>query len=69
MVADSLNLAPIRMTSGLNILKNKMKINFGATFDPYAINENNQRIGTYHIANGGGLPYDKRQYQYELQDK
>ena len=55
MVADSLNLAPIRMTSGLNILKNKMRINFGATFDPYAINENNQRIGTYHIANGGGL--------------
>ena len=55
MVADSLNLAPIRMTSGLNILKNKMRINFGATFDPYAINENNQRIGTYHIADGGGL--------------
>ena len=55
LAADSLNMAPIRMSSGLSLLKDKMSINFGATFDPYTLNSQNQRIGTYHIANGGGL--------------
>lgn len=55
IAADSLNMSPIRMTSGFSLLKNKMSINFGATFDPYTLDENNNRIGTYHIANGGGL--------------
>ena len=32
-----------------------MSINFGATFDPYALNENNIRINTYNLLNGGGL--------------
>ena len=27
----------------------------GSTFDPYTLDENNVRINTYHIANGGGL--------------
>ena len=55
VAADSLNMAPIRMTTGLSLLKNKMSVNFGATFDPYTLNNDNVRIGTYHIANGGGL--------------
>ena len=55
VAADSLNMAPIRMTTGLSLLKNKMSINLGATFDPYTLNADNLRIGTYHIANGGGL--------------
>ena len=55
IAADSLNMAPIRMSSGLSLLKDKMSINFGATFDPYTLNSQNQRIGMYHIANGGGL--------------
>ena len=53
--ADSLRWTPIRMGSGFSVLKDKMTINFGATFDPYALNENNIRINTYNILNGGGL--------------
>ena len=53
--ADSLRWTPIRMGSGFSLLKDKMTINFGATFDPYALNENNIRINTYNIFNGGGL--------------
>ena len=53
--ADSLRWTPIRMGSGFSFLKDKMTINFGATFDPYALNENNIRINTYNILNGGGL--------------
>ena len=53
--ADSLRWTPIRMGSGFSLLKDKMTINFGATFDPYALNENNIRINTYNILNGGGL--------------
>ena len=53
--ADSLRWSPIRMGSGFSLLKDKMSINFGATFDPYALNENNIRINSYNILNGGGL--------------
>ena len=53
--ADSLRWTPIRMGSGFSLLKDKMTINFGATFDPYALNENNIRINTYNILNGSGL--------------
>lgn len=53
--ADSLRWTPIRMGSGFSLLRDKMNINFGATFDPYALNENNIRINTYNILNGGGL--------------
>ena len=53
--ADSLRWSPLRISTGLNLLKNKMTINMGSTFDPYTLDENNVRINTYHIANGGGL--------------
>ena len=53
--ADSLRWSPLRISTGLNLLKNKMTINMGSTFDPYTLDENNARINTYHIANGGGL--------------
>ena len=53
--ADSLRWSPIRMTSGFSLLNKKMAINFGATFDPYTLNENNIRINKYHVTNGGGL--------------
>ena len=55
MAADSLHMAPVRVTTGLSLLKNKMSINFGATLDPYGLSSDNKRIGTFHIANGGGL--------------
>ena len=55
MTADSLKLAPIRISAGTQILKDKMQINFGTTLDPYAINNNGQRIDILNINNGGSL--------------
>ena len=53
--ADSLNLSPVSLTGGTNILENKMSINFGANLDPYAIDNNGTRINTFNINNGGSL--------------
>jgi len=53
--ADSLNLSPLALTGGTNILDNKMSINFGANLDPYAIDNNGRRINTFNINNGGSL--------------
>ena len=55
MAADSLNLSPLRMSGGTQLLKNKMNVNFGATLDPYALDENNNRINKFEINNGGSL--------------
>ncbi len=53
--SDSLNLNPVAITGGTNILNNKMSINFGANLDPYALDNNGRRINTFNIANGGSL--------------
>ncbi|MEK9613636.1 MAG: putative LPS assembly protein LptD, partial [Flavobacteriaceae bacterium] len=53
--ADSLRWSPMRLSSGMALLKGKMQVNFGGTFDPYALSENKVRINTYNILNGGGL--------------
>ena len=55
LAADSLRLSPVRMTGGTQLFKNKMNINFGATLDLYALDENNNRIDQFQINNGGGL--------------
>jgi len=55
IAADSLQWSPMRLSGGTNILDNKMNINFGATLDPYAINNAGRRISTYNIENGGSL--------------
>jgi lipopolysaccharide assembly outer membrane protein LptD (OstA) len=55
LAADSLNLAPVRINGGLQILKDKMSINFAATLDPYALDNNNNKINTFNINNGGSL--------------
>ena len=55
VAGDSLNWSPIRVTGGMQILNNKMNINFGATLDPYALDANNRRINTFNIDNGGSL--------------
>lgn len=52
---DSLQWSPLRITGGTELFKNKMSINFGATLDPYALDNNNTRIDTYNINNGGSL--------------
>ncbi|MCW5515625.1 putative LPS assembly protein LptD [Muriicola sp. Z0-33] len=53
--ADSLKLNPVSVTGGTNILNSKMSINFGASLDPYAIDNNGTRINTLNINNGGSL--------------
>nr|WP_299067349.1 putative LPS assembly protein LptD [uncultured Allomuricauda sp.] len=52
--ADSLKLSPISLSGGTEIIKN-VPINFSATLDPYAIDNNGTRINTFNINNGGGL--------------
>jgi lipopolysaccharide assembly outer membrane protein LptD (OstA) len=55
MAADSLAWSPLRISAGTNLFKQKMNINFGATLDPYAIDNSGTRINTYNIDNGGSL--------------
>ncbi len=53
--ADQFKWTPVRVSTGINALKNKLNMNLGATFDPYALDENNRRINTFNIKNGDGL--------------
>ena len=55
MAADSLAWSPVRLTGGTNLFKEKMNVNFGATLDPYAIDNSGQRIDVFNINNGGSL--------------
>ncbi len=55
IAADSLRWSPVRMTGGTQLFKQKMNINFGATLDPYAIDNVGNRINTFNIDNGGSL--------------
>lgn len=55
MAADSLAWSPLRVTGGTNLFKDKMNLNFGATFDPYAIDNSGRKINTFNIDNGGSL--------------
>ena len=54
LLADSLNLAPISFRGSLPVLP-KLDLNFGGSLDPYALNNNNQRIDMLNINNGGSL--------------
>jgi lipopolysaccharide assembly outer membrane protein LptD (OstA) len=53
--ADSLKWSPVRMSGGTSFFENKMNVNFGATLDPYALDNNNRRINTFNVNNGGSL--------------
>jgi lipopolysaccharide assembly outer membrane protein LptD (OstA) len=55
IAADSLKWSPLRMTTGTQLLDNKLNINVNATLDPYAINANGTKINTFNINNGGSL--------------
>lgn len=52
---DSLQWSPVRVSGGTQFFDNKMSVNFGMTLDPYALDNNNRRIGTFNIKNGGSL--------------
>lgn len=55
LAADSLAIAPLRMSGGTQLFKQKMNINFAATLDPYAIDNSGKRIDVFNIDNGGSL--------------
>ena len=53
--ADSLRWSPMRVSGGTQFFKQKMNVNFGATLNPYAINNAGHDINTWNIDNGGSL--------------
>ena len=55
MAADSLRWSPVRVSGGTQLFKQKMNINFAATLDPYALDNNGRRVDTFNIDNGGSL--------------
>ena len=54
LAADEFKLSPVRVTGSIDLAKG-LSLNTGATFDPYALDENNTRINVFNIKNGGGL--------------
>ena len=46
---------PVIVSGGTQLFDNKMNVNFGATLDPYAIDNSGARMNTYNIDNGGSL--------------
>lgn len=55
LAGDSLQWSPVRMTGGTQLFDNKLSVNFGATLDPYALDNNNNKIDKFNIDNGGSL--------------
>ena len=55
ITADSLRWSPVRMSTVIPLMDNKLNINVGATFAPYALDENKVRINTFSASNGGPL--------------
>ena len=53
ILADKFKWSPVRMTTGFDLFEG-LTINMGATFDLYALDENNQRINKFNIERGGG---------------
>ncbi|SHG83051.1 hypothetical protein SAMN05444481_1086 [Flavobacterium frigidimaris] len=52
---ETLAWQPVLVSGGTQFFDNKMNVNFGATLDPYAIDNGGKRISTYNIENGGSL--------------
>lgn len=53
ITADSLRWSPVRMSTVIPLFDNKLSVNVGATFDPYALNDKGQRINTFSATTGG----------------
>jgi len=48
IAADSLRWSLVSMTAGTRFFKDKLSLNFGATFDPYQVNSNGIRINKFN---------------------
>jgi lipopolysaccharide assembly outer membrane protein LptD (OstA) len=46
---------PVLVSGGTQFFDSKMNVNFGATLDPYAIDNSGTRMNVYNIDNGGSL--------------
>ncbi|UZO80300.1 LPS-assembly protein LptD [Aquimarina sp. ERC-38] len=55
LAGDSLRLSPVSISGNIPIITGKLDINFSAQLDPYALDNNNVRIDTWNINNGGSL--------------
>jgi lipopolysaccharide assembly outer membrane protein LptD (OstA) len=55
IIADSLRWAPLRVSAGTVLFKDKMNVNFGMTLNPYALDNSGKTINTFNIDNGGSL--------------
>ena len=53
--ADSLAWAPLRVSGGTLLFKDKMNVNFGMTLNPYALDKFGKTINTFNMDNGGSL--------------
>jgi len=54
LAGDSLAWSPLRVTGSIPLVE-KLEFNFNGSLDPYALNNNNQRIDEFNINNGGSL--------------
>jgi hypothetical protein len=52
---NTLAWTPVRVSGGTLLFKDKLNMNFGATLDPYALDNGGNRINVYNINNGGSL--------------
>jgi len=52
---DSLQWSPVRVNGGTQFFDNKLSLNFAATLDPYALDNNNRKIDKFNVENGGSL--------------
>src|SRR5690606_36135279 len=54
IAADSLKWSPVNVTGSIPVVE-KLDLNFNASHNPYALDNNNKIINTYNIDNGGSL--------------
>ena len=55
VAADTLAWSPLQIAGGTTLLNDKMSVNFGATLDPYAIDNAGRKMNTFNVDNGGSL--------------
>lgn len=53
--AESTPWAPVTVSGGTQLFKQKMDVNFATTLDPYSIDNAGRRVDKFNIDNGGSL--------------
>ena len=55
VAGDSLKISPLNVSGGTQLANDKLNINFNMSLDPYALDNNNNRIEQFNIDNNGSL--------------